>query len=480
VTLSPDAVGPPETAARRREQRAWYVYDWANSAYQTTTLTVLFGPYLTVIAKREACPGQDTDLACGTDLSVLGLPVAPGSLALYVVTAATIVSALLLPVVGAIADRSGRKRTLMARIAWTGAAAASAMVLVGGTNWKLGVVLEIVATLCFASALVVYDAILPEIATPDERDDVSSRGWAAGYLGGGLLLALNLGLVTAHDAVGLSSEWAVRLSLLSAGLWWAGFTIVPYRRLRDRPAGSRPPGVAGAEELSGDAAVTPPGREPPAQLVRASFAQLGATLRHARGYPHTLLFLVAYLFFNDGIQTVISAATIFGQEELGLEQNQLIIAILVVQFVAFGGALLFGRIARVVGARRTILGGLVMWCVVVALGYPLPEGRFLLFLALAFFIGIVLGGTQALSRSLFSQMIPRGREAEYFSLYQCCERGTSWFGTLVFGLVYQLTDSYRYAILALIAFFVIGGTLLTRVDVRRAIRDAGNPEPALV
>jgi len=486
VTLSPEAAGTRDDAGRRREQRAWYVYDWANSAYQTTTLTVLFGPYLTVIAKRAACPGQDTDLACHNDLSVLGIPVSPGSLALYVVTAATLISALLLPIVGAIADRSGRKRTLMARIAWAGAAAASAMVLVGGTNWKLGVVLEIIATLCFASALVVYDAILCEIATPDERDAVSSTGWAFGYLGGGILLALNLGLVQGHDAVGLSSEWAVRISLLSAGLWWAGFTIVPYRRLRDRPAGARPsegadgsPTLEGRELASGED-TAPAARESGAVLVRNSFVQLARTLAHARGYPHTLLFLAAYLFYNDGIQTVISAATIFGQEELDLGQSELIMTILLVQFVAFGGALLFGRIARVVGARRTVLGGLALWCVVVALGYVLPAGRFAPFLALAALIGIVLGGTQALSRSLYSQMIPRGREAEYFSLYQACERGTSWLGTLVFGLVYQLSDSYRYAIVALVAFFIVGGALLSRVDVRRAIRDAGNPEPALV
>jgi UMF1 family MFS transporter len=495
VSLSPDAAvpaDPAEAARRRREQRAWYVYDWANSAYQTTTLTVLFGPYLTVIAKRAACPGQDIDLDCRNDLSLLGIPIAPGSLALYAVTTATLLSALLLPVVGAIADRSGRKRTLMARIAWTGAAAAGAMVFVGGTNWQLGVLLEIVATLCFASALVVYDAILCEIATPDERDAVSSKGWAAGYLGGGLLLALNLGLVTGHDAVGLSSEWAVRLSLLSAGVWWAAFTVIPYLGLRDRPAGARPAAVIGpgdTEQMmwgsvggkdAGAEAVTPDHRETTGEFVRGAFSQLVRTLRHARGYPHTLLFLAAYLFYNDGIQTVIAAATIFGQEQLDLEQNQLIMTILLVQFVAFGGALLFGRIATRIGARRTIFAGLVLWCVVVALGYVLPAGRFLPFLVLAFFIGLVLGGTQALSRSLFSQMIPRGREAEYFSLYQCCERGTSWFGTFVFGLVYQLSGSYRYAILALIAFFVVGGVLLARVDVRRAIREAGNPEPALV
>jgi UMF1 family MFS transporter len=491
VTLSPEAAGTRDDAGRRREHRAWYVYDWANSAYQTTTLTVLFGPYLTVIAKRAACPGQDTDLACRNDLSVLGIPVSPGSLALYVVTAATLLSALLLPVVGAIADRSGRKRTLMARIAWTGAAAASAMVLVGGSTWQLGVVLEIIATLCFASALVVYDAILCEIATPDERDHVSSTGWAFGYLGGGILLALNLGLVEGHDAVGLSTEWAVRISLLSAGLWWAGFTIVPYLGLRDRPPGARPAEVAGGGAVGPQPsggwevpavadATTPAARESGAVLVRNSFVQLARTLSHARGYPQTLLFLAAYLFYNDGIQTVIAAATIFGQEQLDLGESQLIMTILMVQFVAFGGALLFGRIARVAGARRTVFAGLVLWCVVVALGYLLPAGRFAPFLALAALIGIVLGGTQALSRSLFSQMIPRGREAEYFSLYQACERGTSWFGTLIFGLVYQLTDSYRYAIVALVAFFVIGGTLLARVDVRRAIREAGNPEPTLV
>jgi UMF1 family MFS transporter len=482
VTLSPDAVEPGDPTAvaqRRREQRAWYVYDWANSAYQTTTLTVLFGPYLTVIAKRAACPGQDTDLACRNDLSVLGIPVAPGSLALYAITTATLLSALLLPVVGAIADRSGRKRTLLARLGWTGGTAAAAMVLVGGTRWQLGVVLEILATLCFASALVVYDSILCEIATPDERDAVSSKGWAAGYLGGGLLLALNLALVTGHDAFGLSSEWAVRISLLSAGVWWAAFTVVPYLGLRDRPAGTRAAGVGGAE-LHGPDAVTPDHRETTAQLVRGSFKQLVRTLRHAAGYPHTLLFLAAYLVYNDGIQTVIAAATIFGQEELGLEQNQLIMTILLVQFVAFGGALLFGRVSGRFGPRRTILGGLTLWCSVVAIGYVLPAGRFTPFLVLAVLIGLVLGGTQALSRSLYSQMIPPGREAEYFSLYTAGERGTSWLGTFIFGLVYQLSDSYRYAILALIAFFLIGGYLLTRVDIRRAIRDAGNPEPALV
>jgi UMF1 family MFS transporter len=456
--LPPDLLDP---AARRREQRSWYVYDWANSAYVTTTLTVLFGPYLTVVAKRAACPGRPTDEACGTDLSVLGVPINPGSLALYAVTVTTLLSAVLLPVVGALVDRSGRKRTLLARFAWLGAAAASGMALVQGDDWLLGVVLLLVASLSLGCSLVVYDAILVDIATADERDAVSSRGWAVGYAGGGLLLALNLVLVQAHDAFGLSTEGAVRVSLLCAGLWWAAFTVVPFLGLRDRPPRHVEP-VAGRGTLG------------------AAFGQLGRTLRDLRRYPQTLRFLLAYLLFNDGIQTVIYASSIFAAEELGLPSGQLILAILVVQFVAFGGALAFGRLAARIGAQRSILAGLVLWCVVVAAGFVLPERRFGLFLALAVLIGLVLGGTQALSRSLFSQLIPRGREAEYFSLYQAAERGTSWSGTLVFGLVFQLTNTYRAAIVALVVFFVIGGALLARVDVRRGIVEAGNEVPRVV
>jgi UMF1 family MFS transporter len=315
----------------------------------------------------------------------------------------------------------------------------------------------------------VYDAILCEIAPPDDRDDVSSRGWALGYLGGGLLLAVNLGLVSGHSALGLSTETAVRLSLLSAGLWWGLFTIIPYRGLRDLASGGQR-AAAGRVTVSDDGRTT----------LSSSFGQLAETLRHLRGYPETLTFLIAYLFYNDGIQTVIYAASIFGQEELRLESSQLILTILVVQFVGFAGALLFGRVAGRVGAHRTVLSSLVLWCAVVAVGYVLPVGRFLPFIGLAVLIGLVLGGSQALSRSMFSQLIPAGREAEYFSLYQATERGTSWFGTLTFGLVFQLTDSYRLAIIALVAFFVIGGLVLARVDVRRGIQDAGNPVPALV
>ncbi|MGZ4493291.1 MAG: MFS transporter [Nocardioides sp.] len=450
-----------EPLARRREQRAWYWYDWANSAYVTTVATVLFAPYLISVAEQAACGYVGTtDRPCHQDLSVLGLAVSPGSLVSYVVTIATLVSALVLPVVGAAADRSNRKKTVMAGFAWAGSVAGALMFFVTGSDWQLGALLLFVANICLGSSLVVYDAILCDIATPDERDRVSSRGWALGYLGGGLLLAINLATVTLHDRLGLSTGTAVRLSLLSAALWWAGFTLVPYLGIRDRAA------VAVVPESGG--------------LVRQSFGQLFATLRDLRRYPVTLTFLLAYLFYNDGIQTVIVSASTYGDKQLGFGTSTLIATILLVQFVAFGGALLFGRAAERVGSRRVILAGLVIWMVVVSAAYFLPVGKVVPFLALAVGIGLVMGGTQALSRSFFSLLIPRGKEAEYFSLYQACERGTSWLGTLVFGLVHQWTDSYRPAIFALIMFFVVGGALLARVDPRRGIAEAGNQAPSVV
>lgn len=451
----------PDAAARRREQRSWYWYDWANSAYVTTVATVLFSPYLTSVAERSACGFvSDDDRTCRADLHVLGLAVSPGSLVFYVVTLSTVVSALVLPIVGAHADRSPHKRVLMARYAWAGSAFAAGMFAVTGSNWQLGALLLFGANIMLGASLVVYDAILVDIAAPAERDHVSSRGWALGYLGGGLLLAVNLAVVTLHDSLGMSTALSVRVSMLSAAVWWAVFTIVPYRGIRDRAPTHKVPESGG--------------------LVRQSFGQLAATLRDMRNYPVTLTFLLAYLFYNDGIQTVIVSASVYGEKQLGFSTSVLIATILLVQFVAFAGALIFGTAARRIGSRRVILAGLAIWMLVVTSGYFLPRKNLVLFLALAVGIGLVMGGTQALSRSFFSLLIPRGREAEYFSLYQACERGTSWLGTLVFGLVHQLTDSYRPAIFALIIFFVVGGALLLRVDPRRGIAEAGNEAPPVV
>ena len=464
------AVDSPVGTSRSKDtshQRAWYWYDWANSAYVTTTLTVLMAPYLTVIAKKAACPTLPSDVACHTHLSVVGIPVDPGSLVFYVLTISTIISTFVLIFIGALADRSPRPVRLFAAFAWTGAAAASAMFLVSGDNWSLGVVLLIIANLCLGSSLVIYDALLCRIAGPDERDRVSSRGWAWGYLGGGLLLALNLGLLTLNDQLGISQGMAVRISLLSAGLWWGVFTIIPVVGLRD---------LRGATETMNTQTINTdrPG------VISGSLGQLASTFRELRSYPQTMLFLVAYLFFNDGIQTVISASSVYGAEELKFTSSQLIEIILLVQFVAFGGALLFGRLARRFGAWRVVLNSLVLWTFVVTIAFFVPAREFLIFAGLAVLIGLVLGGSQALSRSMYSQLIPRGREAEFFSLYQAMERGTSWFGTLVFGLVHQFTHSYRWAIIALIVFFVVGGFLLSKVRMREGIVAAGNEVPSVV
>ncbi|MCA0330132.1 MAG: MFS transporter [Actinobacteria bacterium] len=439
---------------RAREQRGWYWYDFANSAFVTTTATVLAGPYLTAVAKTAACGTSEGD--CAIPLRILGIDVSAGSLYFYAITLTTILSAFVLPVVGAIADRSARKKRLLAGFAWAGSFFAALLFFVTGGNWQLGVVAMMTASLCLGASLVVYDAILIEIATPDERDRVSSRGWAFGYVGGAVLLIVNFGVLFVMEDQGV----AARVCMLSAAIWWAGFTFVPFLRLRNRPP-------VNVEPLTGG-------------TLGRSFTQLWHTLKHARAFPMTLLFLVAYLFFNDGVQTVIYASSVYGAEELGFENQSLFLAILVVQIVAIFGALLLGRLAYRHGAKRVILGSIVAWVFVIIGGFLLPAGSLGMFLALAAAIGLVLGGTQALSRSLYSQLIPRGREAEYFSLYQAMERGTSWLGTLAFGIAHQVTGSYRVAIILLIVFFVVGGLILTRVDVRRGIADAGNAAPAVL
>ncbi|MDQ0938257.1 MFS transporter [Streptomyces turgidiscabies] len=438
-----------EAAGRRREQRGWYFYDWACSVYSTSVLTVFLGPYLTSVAKAAA----DTD----GYVHPLGIPVRAGSFFAYSVSLSVIVAVLVMPLVGAAADRSGRKKPLLGAAAYAGATATAGMFFLDGDRYLLGGLLLVVANAAQSVSMMLYNSYLPQISTVEERDAVSSRGWAFGYAAGSLVLVVNLVLYTAHDSFGLSEGMAVRICLASAGLWWGAFTLVPLRRLRDRRAA--------AEEGAVKEATSP------------GLRQLAATVRDMRRHPLTLAFLLAYLVYNDGIQTVISQASVYGSEELGLGQSTLIGAVLLVQVLAVAGALGMGRLARAHGAKRTILGSLVAWTVTLAAGYFLPAGAPVWFFVLASGIGLVLGGSQALSRSLFSHLVPPGKEAEYFSAYEMSDRGMSWLGPLLFGITYQLTGSYRDAIISLVAFFVIGFALLARVPVERAIRDAGNPVP---
>ncbi|MFJ3305450.1 MFS transporter [Streptomyces sp. NPDC086549] len=439
-----------EAAERRREQRGWYFYDWACSVYSTSVLTVFLGPYLTSVAESAA----DAD----GFVHPLGIPVRAGSFFAYTVSLSVILAVVVMPLVGSAADRSGRKKPLLAAAAYTGAAATTGMFFLDGDRYLLGGALLIVANAAQSVGMMLYNSYLPQIAPPEERDAISSRGWAFGYAAGSLVLVANLVLYSAHDAFGLSETAAVRVCLASAGLWWGAFTLIPLRRLRDRRSTAAGPGS--------EPGATAPG-----------LRQLVATVRDMRRHPLTLAFLLAYLIYNDGIQTVISQASVYGSEELGLGQSTLIGAVLLVQVLAVAGALAMGRLARTHGAKRTILGSLVAWTVTLGAGYFLPAGAPMWFFVLASGIGLVLGGSQALSRSLFSHLVPPGKEAEYFSAYEMSDRGMSWLGPLLFGITYQMTGSYRSAIISLVAFFVIGFALLARVPVRRAIEAAGNPVP---
>ena len=439
---------PP--AHDRRVRVGWYFYDWANSAFSTTVVTVFLGPYLTTMTKAAA----DGD----GFVYPLRIKVNAGSFFPYIVALSVLLQVIVLPLLGAISDYSHRKKQMLACSAYLGAFATMGMYFLQGTDYLLGGFLFLLANLSFGASVVFYNAFLPEIASPDQRDSVSSMGWALGYLGGGLLLAGNLVLLSQASAFGLTIEHAVRISLASAGIWWAIFTVVPLAMLRSRqpikslPRGERP--------------------------LTVGFKQLRHTLRKLPGYPQTLLFLAAYLLYNDGIQTVITLTSQFGQEELGLPISTLTAVILMVQFIAFFGSIAFNIVAKALGSKWAIIISLLIWIGTLVYAYGFLRTR-LQFFILAAVIAIVLGGSQALSRSVYSLMIPKGQEAEYFSLYEVGDRGTSWMGPLLFGLALQFTGSYRIAILSLVTFFILGLALLTKVNIRRAAIETGNVAPAV-
>ncbi|MCP5114161.1 MAG: MFS transporter, partial [bacterium] len=375
----------------------------------------------------------------------------------YLVAFSVMAQVLVLPILGALADYGRRRREMLGGLAYLGAAATIAMYVLEGNAVMLGCLLFGVANLACGASLVIYNAFLPEIAGPAERDAVSSNGWGIGYIGGGLLLLLNLLLYANAEALGITAGHAVRISLASAGLWWAAFTVIPLMALRNRGTGK----------------TLPQGQN----YLTAGLLQLAHTLRGARKLPHTLLFLVAYLIYNDGIQTVITLAAQFGQEELGLEMTVLTSAILLTQFVAFFGAIGFKYVAAAIGNKNAVMVSLVIWSATIFYVY-LGVRTANEFYLLAAVVGVVLGGSQALSRSIYSFFIPKGQEAEYFSLYEVSDKGTSWLGPLVFARALEITGSYRKGILSVLFFFVAGLLVLLKVDVRRGAIEAGNQPPA--
>ncbi|PXY22468.1 MFS transporter [Prauserella muralis] len=474
MTTTPEGPVPAaDVRDRKREQRGWYFYDWANSTFYTSVITVFGALYMSSVAADAAkadvarngpnacvdAGGADDNLV-NCDISLFGLAFPAGSLWGYLLAAATVIQVLVLPITGAIADRSQYKKRILGMFAFLGAAASALLFFVAEGRWELGLVLYVIGNIGYGASIVTYYSFLPDIATPDERDEVSARGWAFGYLGGGVALAVQLAFYLSRDAFGVSESTAVRICYLSSGIWWALFTLIPLRRLHEH---QRPHG--GERGLS---------------VVTAGFAELRATVRAAKAFPLTLAFLGAYLVFTDGISTVVSVSAQYGKEELRFSDEVLIATILVIQFVAYLGGMAHGLIARRFGAKKTILGSLVVWIVVITAAFFIEERAQFQFYAVAAGIGLVLGGTNALSRSLYSQMIPPGKEAQYYSLYEIGERGTSWLGPLLFAGVGHATGSFRYAIIALIVFFVLGFIFVALVPVRRAIAAAGNTAPSVL
>jgi UMF1 family MFS transporter len=448
---------PVEKKNQPREIIGWLAYDWANHAFFTLVLGVLIADYITGTAQTAV--GEN-----GPVISLAGYSlVTAKSLYSYAVSASVILQVIFLPFLGAVADYTHLKKPLLAVFCYLGALATAALYFTTGERYVAASILFIFANLGAGASVVFFNSYLIDITTEDRRDKVSSWSFAAGYFGGFVTLIVGFALLANADALGITEGGAARLCFVIAGLWWGGFAIITLVLLKKRaPIRSAPEGKS---------------------FLAAGIGELIGTFRELWRLPQTARFLVAYLLYNDGIQTVIAMAALFLGQELfvarGMEVDRkvLFIAFFIAQFVAFIGSLAFERIAHFTSTKTAIIVSLVIWSLVVIYGYA-----FLHTVGEAYFmsgaIGFVLGGSQALSRSLFSQMIPKGREAAFFGIYAISERGTSWIGPIVFGLVAQLTDSYRPAILALIVFFVVGCAILFFVNVDQAIHEAGNETPA--
>jgi MFS transporter, UMF1 family len=434
----------PSLPYSKREVRGWYVYDWANATFHSTVVTLFLGPYLTALAKAAAGPDGH--------VHPLGISVDPRSWWGYLISISVVTQIFVLPIAGTIADFSPNKKRLLGLFAYTGALATAAMFFLQGDEYLAGGLLFLIANLAFGAATVVYNSFLPDIAPPEKRDAVSSTGWGIGYLAGGLLLALNLVLFSKAKTFGLSESMAVRINLASAGVWWAFFTVFALLAIRKRPA---------------------PRSRAPGEGLRDSIREFVRTARDMRHYPQTLRFLIAFLLYGDAVQAVIALSAQFGNDELKISMADLTQVILMVQFVAFFGSFAFDWIARAIGAKAAVILSLLIWTGVLVSMYVSVRTETQFFIVAAV-VGLVLGGTQALSRSLFSLMIPKGREAEYFGVYEISDKGTSWFCPLLFGLALQFTGSYRLSILSLVTFFAAGLLVLATVNMRQAVAEAGN------
>ncbi|HVX47508.1 MAG TPA: MFS transporter [Mycobacteriales bacterium] len=427
-----------------REITRWAMYSFANHAWVTTVGTVLIGPWLLALAKKAAGSGHATLFTFGPwHLSASAYPS-------FILTVAALLQVLVLPAVGASVDALSVKKKFLAISCVVGSFIAALLATTGGAAWLYAGIVFLAGSIVFGTSNVVYNAFLPHLTTRDRRDAASSKGFAIGYLGSGLLLALNLILLKVRGSFGMSESTAVRICFVSAGVWWAAFGLWAIRGLRERKR-DRTGSIRGLRELR-------------------------ATLAVLRTMPQALRYLIAYLFFSDAISAVIGLASTYITHEL-YDDNAtkastfLFSLILLIQFLAIGGSLFFARLARRSSTKNAIVVALVIWCFVIIYAYLAMHSK-VEAVAMGIVLALVLGGSQALSRSLFSQMVPAGREATFFGLYEICDRGTSWIAPALFTIVVNVTGSFRQAILSLIVLFVVGLILLVRTDVDRACDEA--------
>ena len=420
----------------RPELRAWAMYDWAVSAVQTTIMVAVFPVYFVNIAKVDLPESRATQAIATAN------------------TIVAVVLAILSPVLGAVSDYVAAKKRLLGASMLVGAAAVAGMFFVQQGDYRLALVLFVISLIGATASTVFYDALLPHIASEDEIDRVSSAGYAVGYIGGGLLLALNLAWILKPEWFGLPSgpnlsgpekSLPTRLAFLSVAVWWVVFSIPLFRRVPEPPRTREPDEIRGGNVL-----VVP-------------FVRVAETFQALRGYKQAFLMLLAFMIYNDGIQTIQKMAATYGKE-LGIADSVLIASILIVQFVGFPFAFLFGAIAARIGAKHAIFIGLVVYAGISILGFYMRSAAH--FVLLAALVATVQGGTQALSRSLFASLIPPHKSGEFFGFYSVFEKFASIFGPLLFWITIATTGSSRNAILSVIFFFALGAIVLSRVRVK--------------
>ena len=446
---------------RRRAVSGFTLYDVANSAFVTTVVTAVGGPYVNALAAGAAGPD-------GT-VWLLGFSPRAASVFAYAVSLSVLLQVLALPLLGALADRPTAKRRLLVVSTAVGSLATVALALAPAGTVLPGVLAFVVANVAYGAAILAYNAYLGDVAELPDRHRVSARGFAAGYAGGAFVLAVSLALVTAAEPLGLTRGTAVRLAIALSAVWWAGLGVVAVRRL---DAVRELPGWDG----------TPTGERLLSQ-VGDSLRQLGGSLRALRALPGTARYLLAFLLFNDAIQAVVALSAVVLEEELfvakGLPRDDatpfLLQLVLLIQVVAVLGAGVSGRLADRLGAKRTLMGTLLVWIAIVLYAVVALDSTTAAYV-LGVAIALVLGGSQAVARSLFSSMVPAGRQASFFGFYELAERGTAWIGTLLFAVVLDVTGSYRGALLSLLALFVSGGALLAATDTDRAVAAARQAE----